>query len=104
MSVAAYNAPVGRAGERGTAVEVVMKGQTGLWLGVLAGLGLLAAGILMIAAKEALWAGTTQLYMLIGVSAERTRLWDMFTTTIGLGLLLLGLWATAAAWSRRARD
>lgn len=87
-----------------TAVEVIVKEQTGVWLGLLVGLGLLAGGIFMIVGKGALWAGTTEVYALIGVSAQRTRLWDMFTTTIGLGLLLLGLWAAASAWSRRSRS
>lgn len=69
--------------------------------GLLLGVIMVGVGLYMIGAKPGLWALTEQLYALIAVSAQRTRLWDMFTTTIGLGLLLVGTWTAVASWSQR---
>ena len=57
-------------------------------------------GIFLIAAKSALWSITQDLYALIEVQADRTRLWELFTTTLGLGLVGLGIALIIGAWSR----
>lgn len=72
-------------------------------VGLVLGLLMMGLGLYMIGAKANLWGLTQQLYALIAVTAERTRLWDMFTTTIGLGLLLMGAWTAVASWARRQR-
>ena len=72
--------------------------------GFIAGGAILSLGLALIFAKDWVWSLFESLYAVLGIHAERTRLWEMFITTIGLGVLIVGLYALGAAWQRRRLD
>jgi hypothetical protein len=64
--------------------------------GVLLGLAIVSLCLVFILAKDWLWSLFELGYGLLGIQGTRTHLWQMFTTTIGLGVAAFGafvLWA-----------
>ena len=68
--------------------------------GFLAGGIVLALGLALILSKDWVWSLFEAFYRLLGIQAERTRLWEMFITTIGLGVLAIGFMTILAVWRR----
>lgn len=71
------------------------------YLSIMVGILVLGSGLYLILAKESLWSVTEAIYGLIGVFGSRSRMWDLFTTTIGLGLVTVGFYGIWAGWRRR---
>lgn len=71
--------------------------------GFLAGGIVVALGLALIFSKYWVWSLFEAFYSMLGIQAERTRLWEMFITTIGLGVLAIGFFMSLAVW-RRWRD
>ena len=74
-----------------------------IFFGVLFALLVVAGGLALIVAKEWLWGLFELLYGMLGISGQRTHMWAMFTTTIGLGVVLAGL-VLLLAVLQRARN
>jgi hypothetical protein len=72
--------------------------------GLAAGSLVLALGLAMIFAKDWVWSLFLAFYSLLGIQTERTRMWEMFITTIGLGIAALGLYVILIIWIRRRND
>jgi hypothetical protein len=68
--------------------------------GFLAGGLILALGVAMIVSKDWVWSLFEALYGTLGIEAQRTHLWQMFITTIGLFVSATGF---AIIWSARQR-
>lgn len=66
---------------------------------ILGGL-ILALGLAMIISKDWVWSLFELLYGMLGIQAERRRLWEMFITTIGLGVSAVGIFTIWAVWKR----
>ena len=65
---------------------------------------ILAFGLAMILSKDWVWSLFETLYIMLGIEAQRTNLWQMFITTIGLGIAALGLFIIWAVWQRWRLD
>lgn len=74
--------------------------QRSIALGLLAGGTILATGLALIFSKEWAWSLFEGLYSVLGIQGQRTRLWEMFVTTIGLFVLAIGLYILFAVWQR----
>jgi hypothetical protein len=72
--------------------------------GLVGGGFILAFGLALILTKGWVWSLFGAFYGLLGIQAERTRMWEMFITTIGLGVAALGLFLMWAGWMRRRND
>lgn len=79
-----------------------MNRRSSAYLSILGGILALAAGLYLILAKEGLWMFTEAFYALLGVVGSRSRMWDLFTTTIGLGLAAVGVYGIWVGWRRRS--
>ena len=58
--------------------------------GFLTGGIILALGLALIFFKEWAWSLFEIFYSMLGIQGNRTRLWEMFITTVGLGVLTIG--------------
>ena len=72
--------------------------------GVLFGLAIVGLGLSFILAKDWLWSMFVLGYGLLGIQAERTHLWELFTTTVGLGVALIGAFVLWAVYSRARNE
>jgi hypothetical protein len=72
--------------------------------GLAAGSLFLAFGLVLICAKDWVWSLFLAFYSLLGIQAQRTRMWEMFITTIGLGLVALGFYLYMFIWMRGRND
>jgi hypothetical protein len=70
-------------------------------LGLLFGAIVLAAGVALIFAKDWVWALFELLYGMLGIQSERTRMWELFITTIGLFVSASGLFVLWSVWRIR---
>ncbi|MFN2105830.1 MAG: hypothetical protein ACK2U5_19480 [Candidatus Promineifilaceae bacterium] len=61
---------------------------------------ILAFGLAMILSKDWVWSLFETLYSMLGIEAQRTNLWQMFITTIGLGFAAIGLYIILGMWKR----
>ena len=61
---------------------------------------ILAFGLALIFSKDWAWSMFEAFYSMLGIEAGRTRLWEMFITTIGLGVSAIGLFTIWAVWQR----
>lgn len=60
------------------------------------GLAIVGLGLTLILAKDWLWSMFELGYGLLGIQSQRTHLWELFTTTVGLGVAACGafvIWA-----------
>ena len=72
--------------------------------GVLVGLAIVGLGLAFILAKDWLWSMFVLGYGLLGIQAERTHLWELFTTTVGLGVTLIGAFVLWTVYSRARNE
>ena len=77
-----------------------MVGKRSAIAGLLLGVFILSLGLALIASKDWVWVLFETLYSVLGVQAERRRLWEMFITTIGLGVSATGFYIMLIAWKR----
>jgi hypothetical protein len=77
-----------------------MVGKRSAIAGLLLGGIILSLGLALIGSKDWVWALFDALYSVLGVQAERRRLWEMFITTIGLGVSTTGFYIILLAWKR----
>ena len=68
--------------------------------GIIFGGLILAGGLALIFSKDWVWWLFEAFYSMLGIQAQRTRLWEMFITTIGLGFVAFGLFTIWAVWQR----
>lgn len=68
--------------------------------GIVFGGVILAVGLALIFSKDWVWSLFEAFYSMLGIQAQRTRLWEMFITTIGLGMAAFGLFTMWAVWQR----
>jgi hypothetical protein len=68
--------------------------------GILLGLLILAFGLALIFAKDWVWSLFELFYGLLGIQSEPTQMWEMFITTIGLGVSAVGLFTIWTMWKR----
>ena len=69
-------------------------------LGILFALLVTGCGLALILAKDWLWSLFELLYSMLGIEAQRTRMWAMFTTAVGLGIAACGLFVLWAVVMR----
>ena len=69
-------------------------------LGVLFALAIMGAGLVLIFAKDWVWSLFDLFYSMLGIQGERTRMWEMFITTIGLFIAASGLFVLWAVIMR----
>ncbi|MFN2143683.1 MAG: hypothetical protein ACK2U5_24615 [Candidatus Promineifilaceae bacterium] len=69
--------------------------------GMIGGGIVLGFGLALIFAKDWAWSLFVALYSMLGIQAEQTRLWEMFITTIGLGVSAVGFSLIWSVWKRR---
>ena len=81
-----------------------MVGKRSAIAGLLVGGILLSIGLALIISKDWVWALFEAFYSVLGIQAERRRLWEMFITTIGLGVSATGFYLIVLALKRRRQD
>ncbi len=69
-------------------------------LGFFFGGAVLALGVGLIFFKDPVWQLFEAFYGLLGIQSERTRLWEMFVSTVGLFIATIGLFLIWAVWKR----
>ena len=67
---------------------------------LLLGLLILAFGLALIFSKAWVWSLFETFYSILGIQAQRTPYWEMFITTIGLGVAAIGLFTMGSVWRR----
>ncbi len=68
--------------------------------GLLLGLLILAFGLVLIFAKDWVWSLFETFYSILGIQAQRAPMWEMFISTIGLGVAAIGLFTIWSVWRR----
>ena len=68
--------------------------------GFFAGGIILALGLALIFSKDWAWSLFETFYSMLGIQAQRRRLLEMFITTIGLGISVVGVYLILSAWQR----
>ena len=66
--------------------------------GLLAGGVVLIFGLVLIFAKGWVWSLFEMVYGMLGIQAQRSNYWEMFITTIGLGVSSLGIFLMWKGW------
>ncbi len=61
---------------------------------------ILAFGLALILSKDWVWSLFEAFYSMLGIQAQRTNLWAMFITTVGLAFAAFGLFTLFAVWQR----